>query len=70
MTAMRVTRDVAASEPHNYLGRTAHTGEIFYTFHRPTYGAVDHWNGIALSEIDGEYPFFEFPSDAVTAVTP
>jgi hypothetical protein len=66
MNAVRVTRDVAASEPHNHLGRDAKAGEIFYTFHQPTYGSVDDRHGIALSERNGEHPFFEFPLDAVT----
>jgi hypothetical protein len=69
MSVVIVTRDVAADEPCNYLGRAVSKGERFYTFHEPTYGAVDDINGIALSETTGQYPFFEFPRDAVE-VTP
>ena len=62
---MRVIRDVPADEEHNYLGRDAKTGEIFYRCILPTYNCVDTHNGIALTEVQGEYPFFEFPRDAV-----
>jgi hypothetical protein len=65
VTAVRVVRDVAASEPHNYLHRDVKAGEVFYAFTRPVYGSVDFVNGVALSEAEGEYPFFEFPRDAV-----
>ena len=67
--AVIVTRDVAGDEEHNYLGRAVSKGEKFYTFHEPTYGAVDEWNGIALSETAGQYPFFEFPRDAVEVLS-
>lgn len=60
-----VTRDVAAGELHNYLGRDVQAGERFWTFTQMTYGSVDDRGGIALSERNGEYPFFEFPRDAV-----
>ena len=69
MSIARVIRDVAGSEPHNYLHRDVKEGETFYTFSRPVYGSVDWDSGIALSETDGKYPFFEFPADAVE-VTP
>lgn len=64
-----VTRDVRADELHNHLGRDVKAGERFYTFTQYTFGSVDNQNGIALSERNGEYPFFEFPRDAVE-VTP
>jgi hypothetical protein len=73
MTAMRVTRDVADNDRHNHLGRDVLAGEIFYVCDQPTYGVIDTHRGIALSEDEGGYPFFEFPRDAVTehrAVTP
>jgi hypothetical protein len=62
---VRVTRPVSKNDPHNYAGRKVEKGEVLYTFHGPTYGCVDSWNGIALSEVVDEYPFFEFPLDAV-----
>ena len=62
-----VTRDVAADEPHNFLRRDVAAGEVFYTFHQCTYGCVDTVEGVALSETQDEYPFFEFPRDAVTS---
>lgn len=62
--AVRVTRDVAAGEEHNYLGRDVRQGEIFYRFSGHTYGCI-RWPGVALSEKQGEYPFFEFPEDAI-----
>lgn len=62
--AVRVTRDVPASEEHNYLGRDVKEGEIFYRFNQHTYGCV-RFPGVALSVEQGEYPFFEFPGDAV-----
>jgi len=67
MAKVIVTRFVSMNEPHNHLGRNANAGEEFFTFHQPTYGCVDDRNGIALSVIDGDYPFFEFPRDAVEA---
>jgi hypothetical protein len=65
MSAMRVTRDVGKGEAHNFAGRDVKAGEIFYRFTEPTYGCVDWTNGTALSEAEDEYPFFEFPADAV-----
>jgi len=70
MSAARVIRDVAEAEAHNYLHRDVKAGETFYTFQKPVYGSVDTRNGIALSEVDDEYPFFEFPADAVEVVEP
>ena len=70
MSTAKVIRDVAESERHNYLHRDVKAGETFFTFHEPTYGSVDWNNGIALSEKDGQYPFFEFPRDAVEVVEP
>jgi hypothetical protein len=62
---MRVIRDVAADEKHNYLGRDVKEGEIFYRCYLATYGCVDSMNGVALTQVPNEYPFFEFPLDAV-----
>jgi hypothetical protein len=65
VSTVKVTRDVADSERYNHLGRDVKAGEIFYVCHRPTYGAVDTNNAVALSEAEDGYPFFEFPRDAV-----
>jgi hypothetical protein len=61
----RVIRDVRKGEHHNFLGRAAREGEVFFRFAGATYGCIDTYGGVALSEKDGEYPFFEFPVDAV-----
>lgn len=65
---VRVTRDVEMDEPHNYSGHEVKEGTYFFTFNRPTYGCVDDCGGIALSEVEGEYPFFEFPRNAIEVV--
>lgn len=65
-----VTRDVPDSDPHNHLGRDVSEGETFYIYYGHTYGCVDTINGIALSERDGQTPFFEFPLDAISEDTP
>lgn len=63
----RVSRAVAATEPHNYLKRDVAVGEVFYRCIEPAYGVVDTRSGVALTESpDGGYPFFEFPADAIT----
>lgn len=70
MTAqkVRVTRPVSRVEAHNFLGRDVREGECFYIFRGTTYGCVDSQYGIALSEQLDEYPFFEFPCDAIELV--
>jgi hypothetical protein len=69
MTKVRVTRDVPAGDAHNYLGRDAAEGEVFYLFTGPVYACVDDFNGIALSEGGpASHPFFEFPRDAVEVI--
>ena len=40
----------------------------FYECNLNTYGCVDTVGGVALTERPGEYPFFEFPRDAVEYV--
>lgn len=64
---VRVTRDVLSSE--NYSGRDVKEGEVLYVYQGHTYGCID-WlsGGVALTERDGETPFFEFPGDAVEVV--
>lgn len=66
VTKYRVTRPVLKDDEHNYSGKDVAEGEILYAATRPTYGCVDTCNGIALTrKPDGDYPFFEFPLDAV-----
>ncbi len=56
VSAWRLTR------PHG--GHPA--GTIVYACDRPTYGCIDWGREIAATlEIDGGYPFFEVPRDAV-----
>lgn len=69
MSRVRVTRDVPASDPHNFTGRDVLEGETFYVFIDHTYGCVDSSGGIALSESGPlDYPFFEFPRGAIEGV--
>lgn len=63
---MIVNRDVPASEDGNFAGRDVARGDILWTFHLPTYGCIDDVRGIAMSRQPGEYPFFEFPRNAVS----
>jgi hypothetical protein len=62
----RVTRYVAADEPHNDYGSAVAVGSVFPEARGPLYGAVDLDNGIALAGVDGA--FFEFPRDAVVFI--
>jgi hypothetical protein len=73
MSQVRVTRDVSADDPHNFLGRDVEAGEVFYAFCGHTFGCVrerlDGTGGVALSENGSfDHPFFEFPQDAVEAI--
>ena len=61
-----VRRDVGYEEKHNFLGRDAYEGEVFYVYQGHDYGAINRQGGIALSESSPfGIPFFEFPRDAV-----
>ena len=65
----RVIRDVAKNERHNYAGRDVAEGETLYRFIGCSYDCVDRVNGVVASENGAtEYPFFEFPRDAVEEV--
>lgn len=66
--AMRVTRFVAKNEPHNFLRRDVNEGEVLFRFDGTTYGCIS-WGGIAVSEVRGENPFYEFPADAIEEAT-
>jgi hypothetical protein len=65
---VRVVRDVDIDEPHNFAERDVWAGEEFWECLLTTYGCVDTIGGIALTERYNEYPFFEFPRDAVEYV--
>jgi hypothetical protein len=65
---VRVTRDVDIDEDHNFAERDVWAGETFYICTLNTYGCVDSMSGVALTERPNEYPFFEFPKDAVEYV--
>lgn len=60
-----VTRLVTPEEDGDWLHRTFHPGEELYEFDGATYGCIDWNNGLAVSEVESEYPFFQFPYDAV-----
>ena len=64
------TRDVPEDDPHNFYGQDVPKGTRFWTFEGYAYGCVGP-GGIALCEnANSEYPFFEFPTDAVEIVKP
>jgi len=65
----RVTRNVGKDEKHNYAGRDVFKGETLFRFIGCSYGCVDTHNGVVASEKGTmEYPFFEFPRDAVELI--
>jgi hypothetical protein len=65
-TEYRVTRDVGHDERGNYSGESFAEGDVLYQPMRPTYGCTDTSVGIALTkDPTGDYPFFEFPLNAV-----
>lgn len=67
-TRYRVTRDVPADHPHNFVGRDVKAGTIFIEHRGMHYGCVDYRNGVAVVGDDGQ-SFREFPRDAVEVVT-
>lgn len=60
-----VSRLVIPEEEGDWIPRTFWPGEILFEFTGPTYGCINWNNGIAVSEVEGENPFFEFPVDAL-----
>lgn len=65
---VRVIRFVSEDEEHNFLHHDIYPGEEFYLFTASTYGCISP-GGIALSDRgEDEYPFFEFPHDAVEEI--
>lgn len=61
------TREITNDEC-GWIMETIPEGTEVYTFHGCTYGAVDTVNGIAVSSVEGEYPFFEIPRNAVKEI--
>ncbi len=64
--AIRVLRDVTPAECW-WLDAVIPAGTTVFRFDKPTYGCVTP-AGIAVSLVEGEYPFFELPLDAVADV--
>lgn len=58
-----LTRGVTREECP-WLSRDFKAGERVKPFNRPTYGCIGP-SGTACS-VDGDYPFFELPTDALT----
>jgi hypothetical protein len=62
-----LSRDVTPDECH-WLQRDYKAGERVYRCNRATYGAIG-WRGTACTlSPDGDYPFFELPTDALVAL--
>lgn len=60
-----VTR-LVTTEECPWLKKDYSPGAMIYTCERYTYGCIDYDNGFAATEEeDGDYPFFEFPHNAV-----
>jgi hypothetical protein len=66
-TLYRVTRPVAADEPHNFSNCAWEPGELLEEFDGCTYGSIDWDGGVALTTVNGD-SYFEFPADAVERV--
>jgi len=64
MIAMRLTRDVTMEEC-KWLHRDLKKGELVAQYKGHTYGCISP-SGIACTEREGEWPFFELPEDALT----
>ena len=60
-----VGRDVTQNEC-SWLERDYKKGETLYLYFGATYGCIG--SGRAVSEQEGETPFFEFPRDALFPV--
>ena len=60
---IKLNRDLSPTD-FPWLSRPYIKGEIVYLYNGVTYGCIGH-NGIAVSEVENETPFFEIPRDAV-----
>lgn len=60
---MILIRDVTTQEC-SWLPRDLLAGEEVFEWHGATYGCITP-NGIAISLVQGEHPFYEIPLDAV-----
>lgn len=63
---IKTTRLVTTDEC-GWLRDNIQEGTILHTFHGVTYGAITD-DGTAVSEVDGEYPFFEIPNDSFVEI--
>ena len=66
---LKVTRDITPAECPWLGERTFAAGDIVFSFHKATYGAIGPY-GRAVSLVDGEHPFIELPRDALEVVQP
>lgn len=62
----RFIRDVTVEEC-GWLSRDYKSGEEVYEFTGVTYGCISP-AGVAVSEFDGENPFYEIPLDAIVEI--
>ena len=60
-----VSRMVIPEEDGEWIPRVYWPGETLYEYTKYTYGCIDERNGIAVSAIEDETPFFQFPIDAL-----
>lgn len=67
-SAYELSRKVTQEECP-WLERDYEEGEIVYAYYGCTYGCVTP-SGTACSEVEGETPFLEFPTDALRPGTP
>ena len=59
-----LNRDVTKKEC-SWLSDDLKNGKVVYRFYGTTYGCIGP-NGVAVSDKNGEGPFYEVPSDSVT----
>ncbi len=60
-----VSRMVIPEEDGEWIPRTFWPGEFVYEYRGHTYGCINWNKGIAVSLVEDETPFFEFPFDAL-----
>ncbi len=62
--ALLVAREVTQEECP-WLPRTLEPNEVLFRFTQQTYGACSSENGMPVSFVKDEYPFFQVPRDAL-----
>lgn len=60
------TRLVTKQECH-WLDDDIPEGTVLFLCTLPTYGCIDTRTGVAVTLVENEYPFFQFPIDALKA---